>query len=110
VSRLEEIRARAAAATPGPWHSNTRWHKRYAVGVIEPDGSEAILTSLNDYFTNFAANGDFIAHAREDIPYLLAKLKECEEALERIYRAPFGYTEYMREDARAALKALREGA
>lgn len=98
-----EIQARADAATEGPWGA--------AKGAT-PDGKyltttkaekeEFLRLSLNDddaelWLVDNAevipavtgdgpraqANAEFIAHAREDIPKLLAELTRMEQALER---------------------------
>ena len=55
TDRLEEIRSRAEAATPGPWE----------IGVTY----------------NHGRNATFIAHAREDIPYLLAEVERLQKDL-----------------------------
>lgn len=65
---LDAIRAREAAATPGPWFD---------------DGQEIYTESEHDWVAetldidnpkSTAANAQFIAHAREDIPGLLAEV------------------------------------
>ena len=71
MDRLEEIRQRTEAATPGPWDSKTNRHPECngepwgwisgASGNITWSGSAG------------KANADFIAHSREDIPYLLSE-------------------------------------
>lgn len=70
MTREEEIRARCEAATPGPW----------ALGEdadIKAEGTSiaGLLNTLND--------AEFIAHAREDIPYLLDRLEFMTEAYDR---------------------------
>lgn len=62
--RISEIRARCEAATPGPW--------------------DIILNGHNIKVERTPANIDFIAHAREDIPYLLAQLAERDKEIERL--------------------------
>lgn len=56
--RIEEIKARCEAATPGPW--------------------DIILNGHNIKVERTPANIDFIAHAREDIPWLLDQLAEAQ--------------------------------
>lgn len=94
---LAEIRAREQAATPGPW--------TWTAGMIEapPDadgGMEAVLWTANipgeydddDYRAALGACGNhaeehaadnlaFIAHARKDVPALLAHIAELEAEL-----------------------------
>ena len=55
TDRLEEIRKRCDAATPGPWKYPGCLEKKIAIAK-DP------------------SNAEFIAHSREDIPYLLEQL------------------------------------
>jgi len=59
MSRLEEIRKRCENASEGPWVSS------------EMIGDE--------YVSN--ADAAFIAHARDDVPWLLARIEELEADL-----------------------------
>lgn len=85
VGRLDAIEARAAAATPGPWDS-------FVEGRNHESGDDFIRRAgLDDdapdmYVTlesHPAGQGDldFIAHARQDLPYLVA-------VVGRLLRAP----------------------
>ena len=74
---LDAIAARVAAATPGPWEDD----------VTEEDGDLVIRFPDNGvwYFGNMEtstgrdhADTAFIAHARADIPALLAYIAELE--------------------------------
>lgn len=76
--RVAEIRARLEAATPGPWQT---W----------PDGTEESVESvsvgrfvchLNSNMRQFREDAAFIAHAREDVPYLLARLAAAEATMD----------------------------
>lgn len=65
--RLEEIEAREAAASEGPWE---------AIGLVVANEWPAkdvaeVLSNQND--------ADFIAHARLDIPDLLAEVRRLRE-------------------------------
>jgi hypothetical protein len=92
AGRVEAIRARCEAATPGPWEDidynrdcpgRDTW-----LGVI--NGAFEITTehvtigrvkySALPHPEN-VANARFIAHARADIPWLLARITELETAL-----------------------------
>lgn len=73
-ARVQEIRARLEAATPGPWQT---W----------PDGTEESVESvsvgrfvchLNSNMRQFRDDAAFIAHARQDVPWLLARLDALE--------------------------------
>ena len=76
---LEVIKTRAEAATPGPWNWDTDWLRQgteqeggevvMRVEVVgEPDETEAQLVILT-------RDATFIAHAREDVPALLAEVE-----------------------------------
>jgi hypothetical protein len=79
---LNEIRDRAEAATPGPW-------KSYIEGREKMNGSSFIMTAGEDIYLRGAtdADQDFIAHARQDIPMLLAEI----ERLRALRKAPSGH-------------------
>ena len=69
---LDAIEARAEAATPGPW-----MEPRNGLGLgwtIFPKNSKGWSIATCDSGTD----ADFIAHARTDIPNLLAALDELE--------------------------------
>jgi len=77
--QLAEIRARAYAATLGPWWSGSlnscRW-LRVSPQPIHPevDGSGEDYYGCHLPWDNADADGDFIAHARTDIPALVAEI------------------------------------
>lgn len=84
-SHLDTIKARCAAATPGPWWNET--------GTIHaPDwrsGAEHGSTCHPAY--TFGSNGidweadaDFIAHARSDIPAMVAEIERLQSELDQI--------------------------
>jgi hypothetical protein len=62
MTRLEEIAKRAEAATPGKWKPNS--NEGYCDRWMFIDQGDGIY--IRD------ADAEFIAHAREDVPYLLA--------------------------------------
>ena len=64
MSRLDEIRERLDAATPGPWVRNDE--EFYARICAKEYADIAHVGRAND--------SDFIAHAREDIPWLLGEV------------------------------------
>lgn len=88
-SDREDIRARAQAATPGPWEkadAGTREKGRYRkaeVFVRRPGDDVAIASDILDPDTSkFSdANGTFIAAARTDIPALIATIDTLTAAL-----------------------------
>ena len=76
--RLEQIQARAVAATPGPWdcYGDGAYEVFDAGEYRDGDPGEVVapvVTKLND--------AEFIAHARGDIPALLAEVARLREAL-----------------------------
>jgi hypothetical protein len=71
---LEAIRRRCENATPGPWRS-------FVEGRDHTSGSSFIMTGIDENRGNdielsgaTTADQDFIAHARQDIPLLLAEI------------------------------------
>lgn len=73
-AELDEIRARCEAASPGPWTS-------YIEGRDHTSGSSFIMTGGGErrgedmeIMGATPADYDFIAHARQDIPRLLAEI------------------------------------
>lgn len=78
---LDEILARAERATPGPWRS-------FIEGRDHTSGDHFIMTGPANsrggdlYISPFsAANQDFIAHAREDVPNLVAEVRRLRRQL-----------------------------
>ena len=69
MDRLEEIRQRTEAATDGPWE---RFDTPDYAEIHVLGGKEAgfLPVALADE----AYNADFIAHSREDVPYLLSEV------------------------------------
>lgn len=68
MTRLEEIKARADAATPGPWDNETDWE--YVCPSNEGEDAPPICGDCN------RRDSTFIAHARADIPWLLESVKD----------------------------------
>ena len=81
ADRLNEIEARANAATKGPWHRYGTWpYEVYA--PREPDGGPYIASMTGDDGHN-ESNAEFIAHARTDVPALVAALRAVQEVLDK---------------------------
>jgi hypothetical protein len=95
---ISEIEARAEAATPGPWEGSSafRWYPHKDVepliGVLGPNDENAVCW-VPDEWDQWEANNSFIAHAREDIPKLMAEVrrqkKEITEVRGLLERARF---------------------
>lgn len=84
---LDAIEARANAATEGPWHVVTAWTDYVAYQVTD-DGEAA---SMNCYGGSGAMNtglgvieddAEFIAHARTDVPALVAEVRRLRNVIE----------------------------
>jgi hypothetical protein len=89
MSRLDEIQARADAATPGPWEADTV--QRGDCVVWGPNGAFIANHQAEPHWLP-APNGakraaafdvdkrdcEFIAHAREDVPWLIERVRELE--------------------------------
>jgi hypothetical protein len=98
---IEGIERRANEATPGPWNIDS-----HALGIWCPSekGGETKIFDIRGwgYFTGRGhgalalsaeegkrrqtANGDFVAHARTDIPALLAEVKRLRAREEKLSR------------------------
>jgi hypothetical protein len=76
---IEAIRKRAEAATPGPW----------VVGAVpdvvfvETNQSELILEKESDKTQDYNT-AEFIAHAREDVPKLVAEIERLRKLAHEI--------------------------
>lgn len=66
--RLDEIQARVEAATLGSWERDQLYGEGFVFGGPGDDAAK-----ICEAFCS--ADADFIAHAREDVPYLLAEVK-----------------------------------
>lgn len=74
---IRQIKLRSEHATPGPW-------KSYIEGREEMSGSDFIMTGGEDIYLTGAtkADQDFIAHARQDVPTLLAEVERLRSLLD----------------------------
>lgn len=97
---LEAIRRRAEAATPGPW---VRWEEHGEIVASPPNrevfkntpgemrgGMGTVCEFEEDYDDpedasyNWEANAEFVAHAREDVPALLAEVTRQRGVIQRL--------------------------
>ncbi len=91
---LDEIEARVNAATPGPWtyHDGCGYVEVPPCGAIEfKPGWERSVHFLARVHNNHVEgedglgfDGAFIAHARTDVPALIARVRELEAECERM--------------------------
>lgn len=78
-ARLEEIEARAEAATPPPWNGESD-------GVQYADPNVKLGWLPDKLYHGYEAememaDVEFISHAREDVPFLLAQVRVLRGAL-----------------------------
>ncbi len=92
---IDEIEERVSKATKGPWSADEGdgWVRSLSEPVA---GSRIGLVSRNA-----EPNAEFIAHAREDVPDLLAELKAAQEKLGAALRKA-------KNNARSVRRARRE--
>lgn len=85
MTRLEEIKARVEAATDGPWEwigkdLETKDYKGPSILEFECETSFG-LSGASPNLLAKESDKEFIVHAREDIPYLLDRIKDLEAKL-----------------------------
>lgn len=84
--RIQEIKHRHTAATPGPW-THSRWAPGY---VVTDDDKFDVVASVVEYREDGTiekkfcgekslANREFIAHAPKDIAYLLSEVERLQK-------------------------------
>ena len=80
--RIDAIRARAEAATEGPWLAGQRGGTSIIPGEPDENWAEYFIHRANtldvDIIAELGEDKDdmaFIAHAREDIPWLLERVR-----------------------------------
>ena len=91
TDRIAEIKARCEAATRGPWEWNPENFKGGWSGITGKDGVDVLFPNhCNDgddgyaWFEDIPNNkdADFIANAREDIPFLLGQIDRLKMMLD----------------------------
>ena len=75
---LDAIEARANAATPGPWERETGERERQYVAAVPMGGKRSYAIVADSGGRHPWADADFIAHARTDVPALIARVRELE--------------------------------
>jgi hypothetical protein len=88
AEELEAIRKRVEAATAGPWY-NTRWDVATEPDCTTgyPSSPESICGTFDGEYIenpNGINDAEFIAHARQDVPKLLAEIEHLTTELARI--------------------------
>lgn len=77
--QLAEIEGRLAAVTPGEWELSRYDH---GGGRIWDSATKRVL--IADLYQE--GDREFIAHARTDIPALIAELKRCQAVIAKVER------------------------
>jgi SMC interacting uncharacterized protein involved in chromosome segregation len=91
---LEAMRKRAEAATPGPWYVDV-----FGDEVRSNESDLSVAYDITD-----EANAEFIAHAREDIPKLLAEIERLNDVIKQLTET----TESFLEDKHFYMEELRK--
>ena len=77
---LQAIRDREAKATPGPWYPGENSQRQY--NVYGPNHEDITPAFTDDTFASMQQDDTvFIAHARADIPALLAEVERLRNKL-----------------------------
>ena len=117
ADRLNEIEARANAATEGPWapdeYTEVDPDGFYELSrVIAPDPDGDGWCAIGVVHTGILRpDADFIAHARADVPALVAALRAVLELADRWATQSTDYdedTEQQIDDGKAIVRAIEE--
>lgn len=84
--RLAEIADRAEKATPGVWENEPRDFGSFGIEKASITAGWRASSNASRCVSEeqAEANGEFIAAARQDIPWLLELVREQREALQRV--------------------------
>lgn len=86
-TELTAIERRAQAATPGPWMWTYDGSSDWSVGP-EPDTQGQAVANCHRYRAPFNHDAVFIAHAREDVPALVAEVRKLRAFSEELTNRP----------------------
>lgn len=84
--RLAQIRERAEKAIPAPWYRVCDQVTKPEVDIVTWAYRDLPPAEWEDAEESYEPTLDFIAHAREDVPWLLALLKEHDERIKQLER------------------------
>jgi hypothetical protein len=82
-AELNAMKARINATTPGPWTSFVEGRDLTSGDSFIQTATQDIYISAGDYVCgggHSSADQDFIAHARQDMPRLIAEIERLREA------------------------------
>jgi hypothetical protein len=105
---LREIKARAEAATPGPWITHEPL-KAKIIAVKREKAFDYICSLQVSNCPNFRNDAEFIAHAREDVPNLIAEVERLRKSVDDAM-ATVRHITAMYEDANVEIKRLKKEA
>lgn len=83
---LAAMKARIDATTPGPWTSMIEGRDCWNGDSFIDTATQDIYLSAEDYVGgggHYCADQDFIAHARQDMPRLIAEVERLRALLRR---------------------------
>jgi hypothetical protein len=87
---LSAMKARMEATTPGPWTSYFEGRDHFSGDSFIQTSTQDIYITADDYAGgggHFAADQDFIAHARQDMPRLIAEVERLRAEVGRMAKA-----------------------
>ena len=115
AERLAEMRQRAEAATPGPWAQGMVGDSVInEVDCSATFGFIEVNAELSDDGNFGVSDADFIAHARQDIPDLLAEVerlsaeRDAERSLREEYQIKLAFRSGDISRLRAVIEEARE--
>lgn len=96
---LEAIKQRVNAATPGPWEADYDPRTDGADQIVDPQGFTICFMSVPSVSVDFDGDTDFIAHARADVPALVAEVErlraENTRLVEELSQVRAGFQNYV---------------
>lgn len=87
IKRIKEIKERAEKATPGKWRVEKYYHDEHGYEEFIKWAAVVVKNytiTRNDWSNPAMTDLEFIANARQDIPYLLEKIDELQEQNETL--------------------------
>jgi hypothetical protein len=82
---LRAIEERCAAASPGPWEAFVEGRDHTSgdtmIRIGGPKGNEPDMYVSRDLKVASEADHDFIAHARQDLPLLVAEVRRLRDLI-----------------------------
>ena len=104
TDRLQEIRARLDAASPGPWGYTLDPGTRHYEPYLLVENKHGAIAEVNPRHPRRTRNADLIAHAPADIAWLLDELRVAYDDIDEAIRKGDDAADYWMQEA----KRLRE--